>query len=139
MRLDQIHAATVRGAAGEPPPIDAADTASGFLARGSAAGGGGAAAAPGARSGGSGVSASRTDRVEAGLDGVDKDSNGALSGPAPPPGEGEEGEEEAAVGPLPPSPDPNPNEGLGSGLGEEDEEDDPWRLPITHEVAFEGT
>lgn len=104
MRLDSVHAATVRGAGADAAPIPQADAGAGFVAR--AADGG---AAP--SNGGYG--------------------NGAAAGPVLLL-EGDAADEgEPEIGPVLP-------EGLGSGLGEEDEEDDPWRLPITHEVAFEG-
>ena len=104
VRLDSVHAATVRGAGADAAPIPQADAGAGFVAR--AADGG---AAP--SNGGYG--------------------NGAKAGPLPLLEGGGADEEEPDIGPVLP-------EGLGSGLGEEDEEDDPWRLPITHEVAFEG-
>ena len=114
MRLDSVHAATVRGAGAGAAPIPQADAGSGFVAR--AADGGAALAAPGGpnpnpSNGGYG--------------------NGAAAGPMLLLGGDAADEGGLEVGPVLP-------EGLGSGLGEEDEEDDPWRLPITHEVAFEG-
>ena len=114
MRLDSVHAATVRGAGADAAPIPQADAGAGFMAR--AADSGAALAAPrgpdpNPSNGGYG--------------------NGAAAGPMPLL-EGDAADEgEPEIGPVLP-------EGLGSGLGEEDEEDDPWRLPITHEVAFEG-
>ena len=114
VRLDSVHAATARGAGADAAPIPQADAGAGFVAR---AGDGGAVLAaprrpdPNPSNGGYG--------------------NGAAAGPMPLL-EGDAADEvEHEIGPVLP-------EGLGSGLGEEDEEDDPWRLPITHEVAFEG-
>ena len=42
-----------------------------------------------------------------------------------------DGEESAAVG-------PSLEEGPGSGPGDQDREEDPYNLPISHEVALEG-
>lgn len=116
MRLDHIHAAAARGAAAAPPQDGAPDAASGFLAR-PVAGGAGASGA-----------------ASAGRDDLGAARAGALPALASA-ADGEDGEEGAGalVGPLPP-----PEEGFGAGPGEEDEEVDPWRLPVTHEVAFEG-
>ena len=112
VRLDSVHAATVRGAGADAAPIPQADAGAGFVAR--AADGGAALAAPRGPNPSNG-----------------RYSNGAAAGPMPLlEGDGA-AEWEPDIGPVLP-------EGLGSGLGEEDEEDDPWRLPITHEVAFEG-
>ncbi len=112
MRLDHIHAAAARGAAAGAP-----DAASGFLAR----------PAAGGRGAGDGLGAARDDPGAA--------RTGALPALASA-ADGEDGEEGAGalVGPLPPPEE----EGFGVGPGEEDEEVDPWRLPVTHEVAFEG-
>ncbi len=116
VRLDHIHAAAARGAAAAPPQDGAPDAASGFLAR-PVAGGAGAGGA-----------------ASAGRDDLGAARAGALPALASA-ADGEDGEEGAGalVGPLPP-----PEEGFGAGPGEEDEEVDPWRLPVTHEVAFEG-
>ena len=116
MRLDSVHASTVRGAGVDAAPIPQADAGSGFVAR--AADGGAALAGPSSKG-------PNPDPINGAL------GDGAAAGPMPLLGGGVADEGELEVGPVLP-------EGLGSGPGEEDEEDDPWRLPITHEVAFEG-
>ena len=59
-------------------------------------------------------------------------------GPSIPSGD----DEEAMVGPSLPveddARDMGPLNGSAPGLGEEDEEDDPYALPITHEVSLQG-